>query len=143
MLIISAQVWLNQLKLVRSKSRSNEEHAQAVRGRTGREQGESKSLGYPLQPGQTLTQDSSNVFDEHKNRQRITENRRTPHDQDFNLSRDNLGPSPVSIVICIKVKCLSQPIRTEINKGPACDKPARVQYKYIAMLLSNPNFEGP
>ena len=82
----------------------------------GEEAGRESSLGYPLQPRQNPTQDSS-VFEEHNIRQRSTEYRRTPSDQDFTESRDNLGPSPGSLVILIKLKCLSQPIRTENKKG--------------------------
>ena len=44
--------------------------------------------------------------------------RRTPSHQDFfKESRDNLGPSPGSLVIRIKLKWLSQPIRTENING--------------------------
>jgi hypothetical protein len=82
----------------------------------GEEAGGESGLGYPLQPRQDSTQDSS-VFDKHNRRRRSTEYRRTPSDQDFTGSRDNLGPSPGSLVIRIKLKCLSQLVRTEIKKG--------------------------
>jgi hypothetical protein len=84
MLIISAKVWLNHLKLVRSKPQSNEEDAQAARGRTGGSREIVKASDIHCNLGSPPNRDSINVFDKHKNRQRSTESRRTPHDQNFN-----------------------------------------------------------
>jgi hypothetical protein len=98
----------------------------------GEEAGRESSLRYPLQPRQDPTRDSSVLlFNEHNRRQRITEYRRTPSDQDFTRSRENLEPSPGSLVILIKLKCLSPLVRTEIKKGLASDNAGPYKVKKV------------
>ena len=72
------------------------------------------------------------MVNDHNRRRRIMEYCRTPSDQDFTRSRDNLGPSPGSLVIRIKLKCLSQPVRTEIKRvRQAISRPVKVKKNQV------------